>query len=433
MIIYVVQPGDTLDGIAREYGVPLSRLISQNGLDPSGKITPGQAIVIMYPDEIYTVREGDTLESIASLFGVSVGQLLRNNPQLEGKTEIFAGQSIIIDYATVKKGTIAVNGYIYPFVDRDTLVRTLPYLTYITLFTYGFMPDGQLVDKGITEFGLDEDEIIALARSYDVAPIMHLSTLNDEGFFNSELGNAILNDPQAQQVLINNIIDKMKEKNYYGFDVDFEYLDTSNRDLYTGFVRRVGERLNEEGFILITALVPKASGDQTGSQYESHDYGGLGAVSDYVLLMTYEWGYTFGPPMAVSPLNEVESVISYGVSVIPSEKIFMGMPNYAYDWPLPYESGKTKATKLSNLDAVELAIDEGATIIFDEIAQTPYFNYVRDGISHVVWFDDARSIDAKLELTQKYGLYGVSYWNFMQWFPQNWLVLNSQYNVVKVI
>ncbi len=433
MIIYVVQPGDTLDSIAREYGVPLSRLVSQNDLSDNGNITVGQTIVITYPNQVYTVQSGDTLDSIAQSYGVTVNQLLRNNPILKGSDNIFVGQTIIIDYDSETKGQMAVNGYIYPFVERETLIRTLPYLTYLTLFTYGFNSDGSLVDKGITDFGLEEDEIISLSIEYGVAPIMHLSTLNEMGLFNSELGNAILNNQQAQDVLIGNIISVLDSKGYYGLDVDFEYLDTANRDLYTSFVSKLQSALNENGYILITALIPKASNNQPGSLYESHDYGGLGSVSDYVLLMTYEWGYTFGPPMAVAPLNEVEKVVNYALTEIPASKIFLGVPNYAYDWPLPYTMGQTKATKLSNQQAVDMAIEKGAVIIFDEVAQTPYFNYTENGISHVVWFDDARSLDEKMNLVPKNELYGVSYWNLMQWYAQNWLILNLQYDILKVI
>lgn len=432
MIIYVVQPGDTLDSIAREYGVPLSRLIAQNELNEMGDITVGQSIVILYPNEVYTVKQGDTLAGIAESYGVTVNQLLRNNPSLKGVGEIFAGQSVIIDYKTSKEGSIAVNGYIYPFVERETLIRTLPYLTFLTLFTYGFTADGMLVDKGITEFGLDEDEIISLSRQYGVAPIMHLSTLTEDGFFSSELGNTILNDPGAQDTLIQNIITRMDEKNYYGFDVDFEYLSSANRDLYTAFVGKLENALNESGYILITALVPKASPDQPGDFYESHDYGGIGAVSNYVLLMTYEWGYAFGPPMAVAPLNQVEKVLDYALSVISREKIFLGIPNYAYDWILPYEKGITKAEKISNVEAVNRAILYGSTIQFDEVAQTPFFMYKNDGTEHIVWFEDARSIDEKLRLAQSNNLYGIAYWNLMQWFPQNWLILNAKYNLIKV-
>lgn len=433
MEIYVVKSGDTLSSIAQQFGVPLSQIVIQNELEEDQPLVVGQNIVITFPNRVYTVRDGDTLQKIATDFGVSIMELLQNNPQLKGKDEIFEGQVLFIDYKGEKRGNICVNGYIYPFVNRDTLIRTLPYLTYLTLFTYGFMPDGALIDRGITEYGLKEDEIISLSYDYGVKPIMHLSTLTDAGVFSSELGNNLLNNEQAQNVLVDNIIKKMKEKGYYGFDVDFEYLDSSNRDKYTAFVQKLGNALRENGYILITALIPKSSADQPGALYESHDYGGLASVSDYVLLMTYEWGYTFGPPMAVAPLNEVEKVVGYALSEINADKIFLGVPNYGYDWPLPYESGRTKAAKVTNVGAVRIAADNGVNINFDAISKCPYFNYKSQLVEHVVWFDDAQSIEAKLGVIPQNGLYGVSYWNLMEWFPQNWLVLNQQYNIEKIL
>ena len=433
MEIYVVQPGDTLESIAREYGVPVSRVILLNDFSEDDKLAVGQTVLIPLVRETYTVEQGDTLDGIAQRFGITVNEILQNNPQLIGRDELAVGQTLFLSYNVERKRNIAVNGYIYPFVDRDLLIRTLPYLTYLTLFTYGFTPQGELVYDGITEYGLDEDEIISLCYQYNVAPIMHLSTLTREGVFDSALGNAILNNIDAQNVLIGNIISRLQEKNYYGFDVDFEYLDASNRDLYTGFVGRLQNALSENGYILITALAPKSYGEQPGDFYESHDYGGIGALSDYVLLMTYEWGYAFGPPMAVSPLDQMERVVRYAVSVIDPDKIFLGIPNYAYDWPLPYVMGTTKADKISNTNAVDMSITNGAVIMYDENAQTPYYNYQKAGKSRVVWFDNARSIREKLALVDRYGLYGIGIWNLMQWFQQGWLVLISEYGIDKVV
>lgn len=118
---------------------------------------------------------------------------------------------------------------------------------------------------------------------------------------------------------------------------------------------------------------------------------------------------------------------------IPSEKILLGIPNYGYDWTLPFVQGSAART-ISHTAAVNLALREGAEIKFDEEAQSPYFNYYdNQGREHVVWFEDARSIEAKLALVDKYNLGGVSYWTVNSYFPQNWLVLESMYNVNKVI
>ena len=151
------------------------------------------------------------------------------------------------------------------------------------------------------------------------------------------------------------------------------------------------------------------------------------------MLHFVEQDNTGAPAQAVSPIDQVERVLQYAVSVMPSEKILMGMPNYGYDWTLPFVPGSA-ARSLSNQEAVELASRVGAMILYDERVQAPYFNYYDEqGHPHVVWFDDTRSIAARLALVAKYNLAGVSYWNINTFYPQNWAVLNAMYKVNKVL
>ena len=146
--------------------------------------------------------------------------------------------------------------------------------------------------------------------------------------------------------------------------------------------------------------------------------------------MTYEWGYTYGPPMAVAPLNQVTRVVDYALSEIPREKIWMGMPNYGYDWKVPYQPD-TMARSISNQQAIALAQKYYAAIRFDEAAQSPWVPVCWTGTarSDEVWFEDARSVRGKLALAHSRGLYGVSYWNLMRPFPQNWVILNALYHI----
>jgi spore germination protein len=138
--------------------------------------------------------------------------------------------------------------------------------------------------------------------------------------------------------------------------------------------------------------------------------------------------------MAVAPINEVRKVINYAVSVIPPKKILMGMALYGYDWTLPYTPGGEFAEAIGNQEAIDRAGKYGADIKYDEKSQSPYYNY-RDerGNEHVVWFEDARSVEAKYKLASEYGLRGVSYWVLAQPFPQNWQVLDNMFNITKVI
>ncbi len=427
MIIYVVRPGDTIQGIAASTGSSVERILQDNALTEESVLVPGQAIVVLQPNVTHTVAEGETFLGIAEQYGISPKQLLANNPSLNGREILYPGETVVIDYVTnMERRELAVNGYAYPYIDRDILRKTLPYLTFLTLFTYGFTENGDLI-------GIDDEEVIQIAKEYQVAPLMLLSTLTADGTFSNELASHIFADAEARNHLFDEILENLRTKGYYGLDVDFEFVLPEDKENYVQFLTELKARLEPEGYPLIVALAPKTSGEQKGLLYESHDYPAIGEVADSVLIMTYEWGYTYGPPMAVAPLNKVKEVLDYGVSVIPREKILQGMPNYGYDWTLPFVRGESKARSIGNVEAVEIAERYRATIQFDEIAATPFFYYTgEDGRAHVVWFEDARSIQAKLLLNASYPLQGVSYWNVMRYFPQNWLVVNQMFEIRNV-
>lgn len=322
--------------------------------------------------------------------------------------------------------TILVNGYAYPSIAPDVLTAWLPDLTFVSTFSYGFTEDGQLID-------LDDLHVIETARSAGVQSLMVLTPLDSQGAFNNNLAKALLEDPAAQERLIENILNNIRTKGMFGVDFDFEYVLPENRDQYTQLVRTARERLNAAGYLVTVALAPKTSSDQPGLLYEGHDYAGMGQAANFALLMTYEWGYTYGPPMAVAPLNQVRRVIEYGVSEIPPDQILMGIPNYGYDWRLPFVQGESRAEKISNDEAVARAERYGAEIQYDELAQSPYYYYLADDrTEHVVWFEDARSMRAKLALVDEFGLAGVSYWNIMDFFPAGSQVLREMYQIAKV-
>ncbi len=433
MILYTVKPGDTVFSIAQRNGTSPSRIIIDNDLTNPGRLVVGQTLVLLYPTRTYTVRGGDTLLGIARMYGVSVMQLWQNNPALRGRSYIYPGQTLNISYEKPPLGSIRINGYAYPYIDRSVLRTTLPYLTYLSIFTYGFRSDGSLIPPT----GGDS-ELIAIAREYSTVPLMMLTSLTEMGTFSNELVASLLSDRQLQSKVIENALSVVKEKGYGGIDVDFEYIPSQFTEEYAQFLTNLRTQLETDGHILFASLAPKTSATQKGLLYEGHDYAAVGAAADYVLLMTYEWGYTYGPPMAVAPVPNVRAVLDYAVTEIPREKIFLGVPNYAYNWTLPYVRGESRAEALSNVAAVQLAAEKNAEIRFDESAKSPTFTYFEysaaqnKALEHEVWFEDARSIDAKLRLVSEYGLRGASIWQIMKYFPQLWLVLNSLYSIEKI-
>lgn len=427
MIIHVVQPGDTIYSIASQYNVSPQKIIIDNELQNPNVLVPGQTLVINIPEITHVVQPGETLAQIAQKYNTTTVNLLQLNPFIDFADEIMPGDQITIRNREAKRGPISVLGYAYPNIDRTVLMKTLPYLTYLTLFTYGITKEGELIN-------IEDEELIKIAKDFGVAPLMLISTLTEEGTFSNELAHIILNDPVVQNNLIENVLQTLREKGYYGLDIDFEYVLPEDEEAFINFIQNVNNRISPEGYVLFTALAPKTSANQPGLLYEAHNYPRIGAASDNSLLMTYEWGYTYGPPMAVSPVNKVREVLDYAVTEIPRDKIYMGIPNYGYDFTLPYVQGVSKADSLSNVEAVELAAKVGATIQYDEVSQAPYFIYYdNQGKQHRVWFEDARSILAKLNLFSEYGLEGVGYWNIMRYFPQNWLVVSNLYDIAKLL
>ncbi len=422
MQIYVVKPGDSLYSIAKMFGISLHMIMETNGLERPNDLVVGQSILILTPEITHTIRPGETIEYIAAQHNKSVNQIYRNNPYLNARPSLIVGDELVISYTDKPTTQILVNGFLYPNINHELLTNTLPFLTYISPFTYSFSYDGNLTP-------LRDEFILRRAYEYGVRPLMTLSSIDDDGRFSPELSDALLNSVEMQQKLMGQVLNTLQTRQYSGVIVDFERILPKNRDIYTNFITNIHKFLNDNGYILYVAVAPKISAEQFGALYTAHDYEGLGEASDGVIIMTYEWGYIYSQPMAVAPIQKVEKVVQYAVSAIPESKIFLGIPNYGYDWTLPFDEKTSRARVIGNEEAIQIAITQNAAISFDEESQSPYFRYYVNNKEHEVWFQDARSSNAKFDLVKKYNLAGVSYWTIMKKSHPEWQLLNATFQI----
>lgn len=423
MLIHVVRSGQTLWGIAAFYEVPVSQIIDVNELSSPDDIVPGEALVIPVGNT-HMVRAGETLWGIALRYGVSLQDLISANG-ITNPNQIYPG--VIINIPAKPRPVIEVNGYIYemgqpgvPFVRENGSS-----LTYMSPFAYRIKEDGSLET-------IDDSPLISAAYTERAVPMMAVTN-----FTATELGgnlaHTVLSNPSIRNTTITNIINTMKNKGYRGVNIDFENVLPSDRENYNTFLQEAVNRMHPEGFFVSTALAPKTSAEQRGPLYEAHDYPAHGRIVDFVVLMTYEWGYRLGPPQAISPLNEIIKVLDYAVSVIPRNKIFFGFQLYARDWLLPHVAGQ-QAETFSPREAVERAVQFGAQIRYDYAAQSPFYRYTdNQGRGHEVWFEDARSAQAKFDTVKAYNLRGISYWALGYPFPQNWVLLQDNFTIKKIL
>lgn len=375
---------------------------------------------------IHVVRQGDSVYMIARQYDVPAADIISAN-ELPDPDVLVVGQALVIPQPSPSdRPEITVNGYAewYTAMPPASLIEEIRkregLLTYVMPTGYEVRPDGSLIrfDWG----GVGEAAEAAGAETAIV--VMNL----EDGAFSQEVAESIFASEAAQDRLIGEINELAREKGAKDVHIDFEYLGRENRDAFTAFLRKLKGELNE-GLTLSVALAPKTSEDQQGIWYEGHDYEAIGAIADFVIVMTYEWGYSGGPPMAVSPIGPVRDVLEFATSVIPADKVLMGQNLYGYDWTLPFEPGNPPAQGLSPQAAVARARERNAAIQYDEAAQAPFYNYWLDGQEHVVWFEDARSIKAKFDLIKELGLMGISYWHLSFPFPQNWTLLDEMFHV----
>lgn len=255
--------------------------------------------------QIYVVKEGDTIDAIADAAGMDPLRLAYEN-QVDSPYRLVVGQSLLvsgdgengtqsrlegIQISDEQTGPVIMNGYAYPWIEEEVLTETCRFLTSISLFSYGFTETGELIPPS----GEGEEDVIREAKRQNVIPVLVLTPLGADGRFNNNLVSVLVESLEIQQKLIRELWSVVQEKGYGEIDVDFEYVLADDRELFADFVRRLRIIMNLFGIRVTVALAPKTSRDQRGLLYEGIDYKALGEAANGVLLMTYEWGYTYGP------------------------------------------------------------------------------------------------------------------------------------------
>lgn len=427
MQIHVVRQGQSIYGISQAYATTPEDIIEANELPNPDNLVVGQALVIPIVGQFYYVQQGDTLSSIARKFNTTPQRLAQVN-QLNANQPLRTGFRLYIPPQPKREAEI--NAYIEPSGStvspqlEQSARNAAPYLTYLAPFSFRVQRDGSLEEPPLNNFP-------QIAQANNVTLMMVLTNLEEDGF-SDELGRIILTNMSVQNKFLDNVVATAKKYNFKDIHFDFEFLRPADKEAYNTFLRKARDRFKKEGWLISTALAPKTKADQKGKWYEAHDYKAHGEIVDFVIIMTYEWGYSGGPPMAVSPIGPVREVLEYALTEMPGNKIMMGQNLYGYDWTLPFKPGGEFAKAISPQAAIQLASDNNAAIQYDEKAQAPHFNYWdKQGKEHKVWFEDARSIQAKFDLLKELNLRGISYWKLGLSFPQNWLLITDNFNVVK--
>ncbi|WOO39083.1 LysM peptidoglycan-binding domain-containing protein [Anaerocolumna sp. AGMB13020] len=413
MIIHVVEAGETILSIADYYGVSAKKLKIYNNLTAEDSLVIGEALIILIPEITYTVKEGDTLLQIADAYGKTVIELLRYNPELSDSQSLYSGDEIVISFRGEKGHTIATNGFAYPFIDTKTLQMTLPYLTYLTVYSYTVSATGDLNN-------LADEDIIKLAKAYGTEPLMMIIPASHNNEEAMEVVNSIISDVTIEDRFINQILFNLETKGYSGVSFHTPYIHPRYREKYRRHATKMLESITSAGYKVMDTF----ENPIIGFDYKFMTEGLTG-----ITLIVYEFGYSDRLSLGTLCTENYRRIIADFTKMVPSDMVSFGLPVQGYIYQLPFIAGISQGRAISYRAALELAAQNNAQILYDPLTNSVSF-YFYSGDEYLVRFWDARSYDVFLKLVPEFNLYGIGIWNIMQWFPQLWMIAAIEYSIL---
>lgn len=415
-VIHETREGDTLSRIALSYHTPIESIATLNGLNKKAKLVIGQAIII--PGSSYVVQSGDTISGIAKRHAITIPSLITEN-RLKSNL-IFLGQKLKIPVPP--KQAIWTGTYYIP-KDKNTNNQMLEYYkkTLSSVFVFDYHPNekGQLIE-------VKENDSNKIAWRKNLSPYATLTNISGKGF-DPDLIHLLLSNSGLRRALINNIYSMLDSHDYKGVVIDFEMVNTEDREHLNQFISQLAAKLHPAKMEVLMAM-PPMTGDKIPTFYGGYDYKTLGKYLDKMFLMTYNWHWPGGPSGPIAPIHEIRPVLNYAVSVVPRSKLMLGIPQYAYDWPIT--DGNKKGIAYSTQNAINKYLKYESQIHYDERAAAPWFRYKDElGILHEVWFEDPRSLLAKFHLIKEYQLGGMGCWHLGTSMPQTEELIVGEFNI----
>lgn len=273
-------------------------------------------------------------------------------------------------------------------------------------------PTSSYITRGGVFVGKVSNSVVEFAKTNNV---LLIPLVANEGF-SKDVAHEFLTNPKVRDEVLSNLTNFVVKNNYDGINIDFEGVDPSDREALTDFMGLLSIRLHEHSKI-VSIDVPAKTYDSKEGWSGAYDYKALGNYCDYVVLMVYDYHWSGSSPGPISPLDWLRDVLNYATSVIPKEKIIVGIPFYGYDWSGGRGSGITFS------EAINLAIRTNSKVYFDGDSGEYYFK----SQGHEVWFQGAKSTELRLNIiVHNYNITNIAAWRLGAEDPKTWKVIQRK-------
>ena len=378
-----------------------------------------QTHVRMTGHPTFTWRDARTVELVSTGFALSDHAAVTIDPGIQAADGTWSrqGQSAELTVPStltgVLPGRMVQMYYVNTDEGRASLLAHLRQIDVLSPAWYDANADG-----GIT--GYARRDVIDAAHAGGVA-IIPLVVNKD---VDPDVAHAILADPARRAALAANLVNEAKTYGYAGFQLDFEQIRWTDRDLLTALTQDCATAFHAAGLNLSIAVIPRLPGDAGASgtlldyfrQWSgAYDFAALAKAADFLSFMTYDEHNGVTPPGAVSGTPWIRQALEFSLQGVPPEKATLGLPTYYHDW-----TGVGRLTSSSYDDAMILAQRYGATPAFDAVEEEMHFGYDVYGVHHELWIQSTDTLRRKLPLMYEYGLKGISVWRLGFEDPSFW-------------
>ena len=215
----------------------------------------------------------------------------------------------------------------------------------------------------------------------------------------------MLGEANARHRLIADVVEYAVLSHQSGIVVDFEEIPLKSQPHFREFTAELGSALHAVGLKLMVALPARD---------DDYDYAFFGRETDAIILMNYDQHWLTSPPGAIAAQDWFMENLRQIRDVVPSQKIVVGIGNWAYDWTEPKKGEKKSEAhgeEFSVQEALLHAYESETDVEFDSTTLNPHYSYDDEqSRTHQVWILDAVTAYNQLRASERLGVQGTALW-----------------------
>ncbi len=301
-----------------------------------------------------------------------------------------------------------VSAWVVPFnpVSIDRFEERAAKLSEIMPQRYTVSADGTIVGNTLWK-AADWKRVQVTAKKFKVRVLGMVNNYADPEGFDPKRMTGLLNDPKKAKAAVSALVGFTKTDGLDGIDLDFESLAVSDRKAFSAFVGLLAKGLHAQKKILSVTVHPKTEEPGNWDGPKAQDWKAIGAVADRVKIMCYDVHWSTSDAGAIAPTEWVVRVAKFAMSVIPKDKVDIGVAWYGYDW----RSKPALSLVFPDLSRLPFRMDESS----GELVQ-----------AGKVFFSGRAAFEQKVAALKALGINKVSAWYCGSEEPDVWRVIPSK-------